>query len=155
MLTPSFKNALRKIAKIINAHNIQWAVIGSANMALQGMNVRPKDLDIIVNKNDLNIIKNIFAEYIKGGIQELTSTANIPVWELELNVDGVEVQILGEEDKGQYASNLVSGNIIDVELDGAKISCLTLRAEADAYTETNRPKKANMIRNYLLQGNKA
>jgi hypothetical protein len=48
MLSAAFADALSILAERFQKHRIRWAVIGSANQALQGIDVMPKDLDIVV-----------------------------------------------------------------------------------------------------------
>ena len=45
--------------------NIDWVIIGSTNMALQEMDVSPKDIDAVVSIKDFNKLQKIFPDFIE------------------------------------------------------------------------------------------
>jgi len=133
----------------MNENKIKWALIGSTNMQLQGMNVNPHDLDIVVQLKDLEKIREIFSDYNASAIKELKPLTNEPGWEVKLNIENVEVHILGERDTGEYVSKLLSDRLTKIKIDDIKIPCFTLEAEAQTYAETNREHKAHLIQEFL------
>ncbi|MDO8460162.1 MAG: hypothetical protein Q7S74_03565 [Nanoarchaeota archaeon] len=118
-------------------------------MATQGMNVNPNDLDIVIQLRDLRRIKDIFSNYTPSSIKELKISGEEPAWEIKITIGDLEVHILGERDTGKYVSKLLANRIIQMRLDDMEISCFTLDAEAQAYAETNRKNKADLINNFL------
>ena len=72
-----------------------------------------------------------------------------PAWEVKFILNGIEVQILGENDEGDYVMKLIANRVVYLDLNGIRIPCFTLEAEEQTYRETNREKKANMIREFL------
>ena len=149
MLNPSFLEAIKIISSIMDKEKIKWAIIGSTNMALHGMNITPQDLDIIINIKDMKKTESIFKNYLTSKITDISSKVKRPAWEILLNIDGIEAQILGENEEGEYAPELKAQNIDKIQLDNLKIPCLTLEAEAEVYSKTNRQQKADLINSFL------
>lgn len=133
----------------MNKNDIKWALIGSTNLKMQGMDVNPNDLDIVVPLKDLEKMREIFADYNASVVKELKSLTDEPGWEVKLEIDGVEVQILGENDTGEYVSKLLENKLTKISIDNIEIPCFTLEAEAQTYTETNREHKAHLIQDFL------
>ena len=145
------KEALKIIYFKLKDKKVKWAIIGSTNTALQGMNIAPNDLDIITNPDDLKIFKEVLKEYVVKPIcKKPPYKKGYPeFYELKLNIEGIKVHIIGEYDNDIYYSRVSEGNIILINLDNLKIPCFTLEAEAQAYEETNRGNKAEMIKDFL------
>jgi hypothetical protein len=149
MLDKNFIGALHKVAEKLNSQKIKWALVGSANLAIQGMDVKPKDLDIVVQLKDLKKVGGIFSQYNVSDIKELGGLAGRRAFEVKFNIEDVEIQVLGEENSGVYASKMLDGKIRKISVDDFLVRCLNLEAEARAYEETNRENKAKMIRKFL------
>ena len=149
MISNNFQEALKILAKKFNQNNIKWALIGSTNMAFQGIDIIPHDLDIVIQFEDLQEITSLFSEYNPSPINELSPLNDKPAWEIKLKIHNVEVQILGEKDDGEYVNKLLGNKIIIKNLDNLKIPCFTLEAEAQTYEETHRPDKAKIIKEFL------
>ena len=147
-----------KIIKIINEkmtkNKIKWALIGSTNMAVQEINVNPRDLDIVVTLEDLRKMHKIFSEYDPSKISELKPFVEEPAWEVKVIIDTVEVQILGENSAGEYVSKLLANRLIKIKIGDFEVPCFTLDAEAQTYAETNRAHKAEIIRGFLKEKQK-
>jgi len=149
MINSKFTHAIKVIHQLLDEKKISWALIGSTNMQLQGMNVNPRDLDIVVQLKDLEKMKNIFSGYLASEIRKLEPMTIEPAWEVKLDIDEVEVQILGELDTGEYVSKLLAKRLIHISLGDIQVPCFTLDAEAQTYAETKREHKANLIRDFL------
>ncbi len=149
MLNKNFEEAIKIIFKKLNSNKIKWALIGSTNMAIQGMNVQPHDLDLVVQLKDLNKMREIFSEYNASAIKELKPLTDEPGWEVKIKIKNVEVQILGERDTSEYVSKLLANKLTKIKLEGIEVPCFTLDAEAQTYAETKREHKANLIREFL------
>jgi hypothetical protein len=151
LLTKEFQDVLKIVAERMTTHKVEWALIGSTNCALQGMKVSPKDLDVVVKLEDLRRMSEVFDGYAVSPVEELTAMglSNEPAWEVRVGIGGAPVQILGEKNIGEYVSKLIAKRIIEIKDEESAILCLTLDAEADAYTETNRPQKAERIMEFL------
>ena len=149
MINENFKKAIKIIQKLMNENKIKWALVGSTNMQLQGMNVNPHDLDIVVQLKDLDKIREIFSEYSASTVKELKPFTDEPSWEVKVEIGTVEVQFFGQRNTGEYVSKLLADILTKIKIDDIEIPCFTLEAEAQTYTETNREHKAHLIQEFL------
>jgi hypothetical protein len=151
MLSVNLTKALKTIYTRMHEGRIAWALVGSTNMKLQGMDAEPRDLDIVVQYRNLNDVRQAFSDYLPSKITQLKSLGGKPAWEVKTKINDIEVQFNGANEDDVYVSKLLAHKIAYVALEytGMYIPCLTLEAEAQAYVETNRPEKAQLIQQYL------
>jgi len=158
MISERFKRALKEISSTLDYKLCPWALIGSTNLALQGMIINPRDLDLVMRLKDLGVASKKFYRYNASAIEELSPDERDPAWTAKLkrcpafnvhfNIKGVSVQILGEGDNGDYVSKLLANKLIYTDLKSFKIPCFTLETEAQVY-DIFRPEKAQQIRDFL------
>jgi hypothetical protein len=145
-----FKQALKIIHKEFSQANIKWAVIGSTNLNLQGVDIEPKDLDIAIGIEDIKKVKRIFKKYCDVKIQKVKILdSNDTISKIEIKLKGFNVEIVGEKNSRVYSRNLLSNQIIKIKLGNLEIPCFTLEAEAKAYLARKRFKRVKMIEEFL------
>lgn len=159
MLPYNFSQAIKVLSKELNERHLEYALIGSSNLVLQGMELSPRDLDLVMEIDDLRKTPEIFRKYHASAVEELRPdsgdpawTAKLqkhPAWNVHFNIERIPVQILGEPNDGDYVSKLVAKRLVYFNIEGIKVPCFTLEAEADAYRETFRPQKAERIITFL------
>jgi hypothetical protein len=149
MLTQNLIDTLKLISKRLTENGFIWAIIGSTNLALQGVDIVPRDIDIIVTIENLTQIKNIFPEYEVGEIEEKQSSVSGSYWRVIMRINDIEVEVLGEKDDGIYAGRLLAGNKIEIPLDDVSIFCLSLESELEAYRDTGRQNRVDLIEQFL------
>ncbi len=149
MMDEKFKKTIKIIHKRLEYNKIKWALVGSTNMQLQGMNVSPHDLDVVVQLKDLEKTREIFSDYDASAVKELKPLTDEPAWEVRMEIDGVEVQIFAQMDTGAYVSKLLANKLVKMILENVEIPCFTLEVEAQTYAETNREHKAHLIQEFL------
>lgn len=156
MLSDKFKEVIKFVCSKLEHKEVKWAIVGSTNMALHGIDVNPNDIDIVTNPGDLKIFEEVFQEYVVKPIcKKAPYKQGFPeFYELKLDIKGIEVHIFGEYDTDVYYSKVSRGKVVLVNLDDIKIPCLSLESEADAYSETDREHKAKLIRNFLKRHKK-
>lgn len=158
MITEQFKHAIREVYSALESSLCPWAIIGSTNLALQGMNVNPRDLDLVMRLGDLRTASQKFQKYNPSEIKELFPDSKDPAWtaklkrhpayDMRFNIGKVKIQILGEGNNGNYVSKLRAHQVTYIDMNSFKIPCFTLEAEAQAY-DAYRPEKAKRIREFL------
>ena len=151
MINKKLKEVIILVAKKFKETKVKWALIGSTNLTLQGVDILPHDLDIVVESNNLRKIKKIFEEFKPSEFKETIPMTDKPAWEMRLNIMGVDVQIFGEKNNGIYVSKLLAKKLIYVELDNIEIPCFSLEAEMEAYSEKNRNDKVELIKKFLVK----
>ena len=63
MLSKKVISALKIIYKKLKKEKINWVLVGSINLALQGIKIRTKDIDILTDKKGAFKINKLFKEY--------------------------------------------------------------------------------------------
>jgi hypothetical protein len=159
MLSYDFSQAIGILSKELNEQQIEYALIGSSNLALQGMKLFPRDLDLVMGLKDLRKTPEIFRKYHASAIEELRPdsgdpawTAKLqkhPAWNVHFNIERIPVQILGEPADGDYVFKLLDKRLVYISVEGIRVPCFTLETEADVYQETFRPEKAERIIAFL------
>jgi len=151
MLNKKFKQALKIIHKKLKENNIKWALIGSVNICLQGIDVKPNDLDIVVELKDLEKVKEIFSDYNPPNINELKPLSKLDTKksELKFEIDKIEIQIIGEAEKRLYVKDLLNNKLVKIKIGNAKIPCFSLKTEAETYLELNRINRVKLIKEFL------
>lgn len=153
MLDQNFIEALKILSLRFRENNFIWAVVGSTNLALQGLDIIPRDIDIITTIDSLPKIKNIFGEFDVAEMEEKQSATSGSYWRVVLNINNIEIEVLGEKEQGVYAHRLLAGHKKDILLDDVNIPCLELKSELQAYQETGRQNKVELIESFLLSQN--
>lgn len=140
------KETLIFVAKKLNGAKIKWALIGSANLALQGMDIAPKRIGIVTRDFNKEKVQELFEDY------EIVKSFILPNGEGEeviYFVDGNEVQLCFEYTHGFYADFLEKEKFEIFELGSQKIPCLKLEDEARGYEYLGKQEKAEKIREFL------
>lgn len=143
-----FITAIKIVLDRLKSADMKVAVVGGTNLMLHGMDVELHDLDIIIEPGTLEKARSALAEYSPSEVRRLDPIVN-DAWEVKLEIDGVEVQILTEDEGGVYVSKLSSNRLDWLEVEGIKVPTFRLDAEADAYSETGRQGKADMVRRFM------
>ncbi|GAH37169.1 unnamed protein product [marine sediment metagenome] len=159
MLNPDYLKALRNINARLNNTSVNWAVTGSVGFALQGVPVEPNDIDIQTDKRGAYEIERHLSEFVTKRVK-FSSTERIRSYFVELMIDGIKVEIMGDIQK-----RLEDGsweNPVDleyhkrvVEVEGMKVSVLSLEYEYQAYMKLGRIDKAKMLRKWLNSEHKS
>jgi len=95
MIAPVFFRVLKKIYIQLDKIGANWALTGSLNLALQGLPVKVKDIDILTDKAGAFMIENHFREFVARKVA-FTSTQNIRSYLGALIINGVKVEIMGD-----------------------------------------------------------
>lgn len=147
MISKEFSSVLKIISNKLEKNKIKWAVIGSTSMVLHEMPVNPKDIDIIMDLEDLYKLPSIFDNNLEVEPQNIPE--NKPAWRIGLVIDDIEIEFLGEKPDGEYLRELKEENIDYIDLDNIKIPCFKLEIDAKVYARTGRQNKAEMIYDFL------
>jgi len=149
----TFLKVLRKINTRLNNTSVNWALTGSFGFALQGVPVKPNDIDIQTDKRGAYEIERHFSEFVTKRIK-FSSTERIRSYFGELMIDEIKVEIMGDIQKrledGSWENpvNLEYHKRV-VEVGGMKVPVLSLEYEYQAYLKLGRIDKTEMLRNWL------
>jgi len=140
MINEQIKKALLIISKRLKNTKIRWVIVGSASLALQGVEVKPNDIDILTNKEGAFKINKILKEYEVRPVEFRRSE----LWESylgEFNIKGVKVEVMGDLRKvnGELISiseKLSNANF--VRLNEEKIPVASLTDQLESYRRIKR-----------------
>jgi len=153
MIPKTHLKALQIIHKALWDEYMAWAVTGSTNMALQGMMVTPKDIDIQANEEDAYKIAELLSEYVVEPVA-FKESDKIKSHCGKLEIEGVQVEILGAvQNKLEDGSWEEPVNVMDFRLTvvyiNLKMPVLDLEYERDAYKIMGRADKVKILDRYL------
>ena len=126
---------LKTLYQHLSKSGIEWFVTGKTNLVLQGININPTRVGILIRHKDLESFLKLFSDFEQSNIEVLK---NGEAWELILFIDGMEVLVCAEYDHGSYW--LANDNPVKIQVDDIKIPCLSLVAEKKAYEKMGKKK---------------
>lgn len=145
MLNKDILNVVEKLADTLKKEDISWMLIGSCNLAMQGMDLTPRDIDICVNLKDFDKVKELFSSYDKFEFEQSPSKFGGILFKINFFMDNLEVEFMGEENQSIYSEFLINKDFIKKE----SLYLNKLENEYNAYVKMNRIEKATKIREYL------
>lgn len=116
-----------------------FAVLGTYNLYLQGVNIEPHDLDIIADDEGIFLAGAIYGSEVKRNYQGY--------YETEFTIDETEVHFVSNQNNEIRPP--FRENTTWIEKDGLRIPCLSLVAEEAFYIYKDREKdkgKVELIR---------
>ncbi len=149
--------ALRRVYERLRETQILWAVTGSLNFALQGLNVEPNDIDLQTDAAGVYEIERRLAEYsVRKVVFSTSNSKRLRSHYGALEIDGVQVEIMGDLEKllddGTWeAPPALNRHRIWLEVEGMRLPVLSLEYEEQAYRKLGRTEKADMLRRWLDQ----
>ena len=153
MIDPVYLNVLCQIHARLSNTDVNWVVTGSLGFALQGVPVQPNDIDLQTDKAGAYEIESLFSNAVTRKVQ-FSATERIKSHFGALQIDGLEVEIMGESQK--RGPDGVWEKIVDparyrrvVEIDGLLVPVLSLEYEYQAYLKFGRTERAKMLRRWL------
>ncbi len=152
-LGKSIDRVLLFIHSRLSNKNIIWALTGSCNFVLQGMNTEIHDIDIQTDKYSAYKIEEIFRDFRIKPVR-YSSAERIRSHFGEFKIFGIKVEIMGDIQKklpGDIWEEPVNlENIIhNIEYKSIKIPVISLEHEQKAYEILGRIKTSKMIKDFI------
>lgn len=139
---------LRKILTIIadalKDTGVFWHLIGSSNLAVQGMPVEPRDIDITTLPEFQPKIKEVLQKYIKKDFYK----PEFPAQMLIMEIQGIEVEFVGRNPDDKL---VMRERTEFIEWKGLELPILPLRFAKEWYEIEGRPEKGKKIEEFLNQ----
>ena len=150
---PDHLRALGKIVDSLRVSSVSWALTGSCSFAIQGMPVRPNDIDIQTDKSGAYEIEKIFSENMVEKVRFMESD-KIRSHFGAMMIDGVRVEIMGDIEKRNQAGEW--GEPVDlnrhkvlVTYEGMEVPVLSLEYEYEAYKALGRHERAEALKKWM------
>lgn len=95
MISKRFLEVIEIISKSLENEKIKWVLIGSSNLALQGVKINQKDIDILTDKKGAyqinKLLKNYKVKPVKFGRSEIFES-----YLGEFEIKNVKIEIMGD-----------------------------------------------------------
>lgn len=143
VIGPAFLQALRSIVQRLEGQGIRWVLVGSASLALQGVDIRPKDIDILTDQAGALRFNELFCDYVVSPVRFQRSTL-FDSYFGTFTVLGIKVEVMGDlvikyqEGAGSQAHRLTNPHF--VKLDELIIPVSPLSEQLASYEKLGRPK---------------
>jgi len=144
ILKEDFYKTLSFISNHIRGKNVEWFVIGKTNLALQGLDLNPSKIGILIHSEDLDFFTKIFKDYISSPIIDLT---NGEAKEFFMDIFDTKVQVCSEYSNGTYWE--VKKDIVDIQIKNIIIKGFSLESEAQAYAFLGETDTEKQILEYI------
>ena len=93
-LDPKHLDVLKTLHSRLDKTDIVWVIGGSLALALKGLDLKPRDIDLFTDKEGAYRIEELFAEFLVRNVSFSTKD-NIRSHYGALNIFGIEVEIIG------------------------------------------------------------
>jgi len=139
MISNKLLIALKTIHEKLKDEKINWVLIGSTNLALQGIKIKPKDIDILTDKKGAFEINKLLKEYEVKPVRFSNSKLFGPQYFGEFKIRGIKVEVMGKLKKKKLVTKIV-------KIDGMSLPVVSLEEEFKAYEALGREKDFNKIK---------
>lgn len=152
MIEARFAEALSILqAKIPDS--VKWAVAGSCNLALRGMDVRVHDIDIATDKDGAYAIEKCFSPARAQSV-ELSTSGKIRSYYGIINIGNVKVDIIGDSQLQQLDGSWTPVRDLGtcremIDHNGQPLPLLSLEVEYEGYRFMGRLTQAAKILQHL------
>jgi hypothetical protein len=143
MLNSAIIKALKIINQKLKGKKIKWVLVGSTSLALQGVKIRPKDIDILIDKKDISKVGELFKRYEVKPIK-FSRSEFFESYIGEFGIGGVKVEVMANlkekigERWASFSGRLINPRII--EIGRMKIPVSPLKEQLKSYQKLNRKK---------------
>jgi len=148
------KRKILKIIKFINKtlkpSDINWCLIGSVSLFLQGVKIQPHDIDILTDKEGAYKINKLFKKYEIQGVKP-SKTELFYSFFGRFVIKGILVEIAGDMSiflNGKWSKEIMKRLTLKkyVNYKGIIIPVSPLKEQLESYKLLNREKDSEKIR---------
>lgn len=152
MLPEKNIKALKVLHKLFSENTITWKLTGSSNLALQGVSVDAKDVDIFVKNNEIDKVQKLLDEYTIDSIK-YSQTEKFRSFFGRFSIENCLVEVMCNLEIFKDGTWLKSSPFEDlpvfIKLDDSDIPCITLKMEYEGCMRLGRLEKAEKIKHVL------
>jgi hypothetical protein len=146
MITQKQADVLKILSDNINK-TTNWTLMGSMSLALHGMAVNVKDIDILTNKKGVFEIEKALNRYVIT-TTKIKQYSDRKAYRVVLNIKGIEVEALADIQENLQEKSRLSAKQF-VEFNKLKLPIVDLTRELNAYKNWGKPNKVKLIEEYL------
>ncbi len=151
-IDPRFISALLRLLERLKGSEVRWVVIGSLNHALQGLEVQPRDIDIMTDEWGAHEIERLLNEYVTRSVG-YKEEDGIRSHFGELTIDGVKVELIGDmevrSEGGGWSTLLEDDDIRYVAVGDVEVPLRSLEQKMRANLRLGRKERAERLRELI------
>lgn len=152
MISTKHLHALKIIKEIFTDNSIEWKLVGSSGLALQGVMIEPKDIDIGISRDNIDQVQNLLREYCLQPIQ-FSSTDKFRSFIGKFELLGIKVEIMADleicVDDTWVRSLSMDEPVTFIPMDGCTFPCVSLPVSYITYLKMGRMETAERIKSVL------
>jgi len=138
MINKKLLATLKIIDKKLRRKKVKWVLIGSVSLALQGMKIKAKDIDILTNKKGAFKINELLKEYEVKPVKISRSKIFGTEYFGKFKIKDVKVEVMGKLKK-KFPSQKI------IKIGKMNLPVSSLKEELKAYKNLKRRKDINKI----------
>ncbi len=149
MIDEKTKKVLEYLVKKLK--DINWALVGSTNLAIQGVDIKPHDIDILTDRKGVYAIGKFLKKFEKASImfrETKQFKSNFGIFE----IDNVKIEVM-ENLQNRIKNKWVVTNDLSkrrfIEFEGIELPVIPLEEEYKTYKKLGRIEKANKIKKLI------
>ncbi|MBN2458880.1 hypothetical protein JXB28_01220 [Candidatus Woesearchaeota archaeon] len=147
--------ALKTITEKLKGHDIDWVLIGSTNLALQGVDVEVHDIDLITDQQGGERMAELLKEYITKPF-EYSEKGPFRSYYSILDIHGIKAEIIAEMQyklrSGEWSDKSRVAEKKMIEYQGLEVPVWDLKKEYEDYNLMGREEKAQKIKEFMDEG---
>jgi S-adenosylmethionine-dependent methyltransferase len=149
---PLWREVLRKLALELAQAGIAYTLTGSANLALHGVHLPAKDLDLEMSAEDAGRFQERYAPFTETPVA-LRQDERYRSYFGRFEIDGVTVEVMGDLQRREEGSWKATANSTreQLDLDGVKVQAAWLEEETLANLRRGRLERAALCLPYCSQ----
>lgn len=141
-MNEKIEKALKIIIKKLDGLN--YVLIGSVNLYIQGINVKPRDIDILTNSDEINKIIKILKEYqTKEMYFDKSEGRNS--YRVFFKINEIEIEVLGNVNNICRSKDSLDKKIF-INYKGIEIPCMPFEDELEVYRKIGGEDKVRLIK---------
>ncbi len=149
----NYTEVIQYLYERLKDDTVNWAITGSLNFTLHGIDLEVHDIDIQTDKSGAYAIEQHLKEFVKDNVHFLESE-KIRSHFGTLEIGGITIEIMGDVEKKLANGSWDKPPNLEVhkeyiQHEGMKLPVLSLEYEYDAYLKLGRHKKAELLKNWL------
>lgn len=152
MVSEKIKEALKIVCRKLKGKNIDWVLVGSTNLALQGVDVSPHDIDILTDEKGAFSINELLRDYEVRKV-EYKESENLASYLGEFRIDDIKVEVMGDlrikRPDGTWYKELVIRGAKNAKIGEMEVPLYPLEKELEGYKILGRVEKVREIERTL------
>lgn len=142
MIPEQNKIAIKKICQLMTG--VDWRLVGSMNLALQGIKIDVHDIDIVIDIDDIDKVNSILENYCIQPI-DVCEIEFISSFYGQFMIEKVYVDIVARSHDEDKKVQVILAPATIKKIGKTLIPCGNLKAEYEAYKRMGNVKKTELI----------